>query len=291
MRNRRLILILILILIFFIFGGCSQNRKPEIDYGQDPPGLTPEIFAPGVISKTKDTEFGCTFSPDGNEIYYTVRKNKTDMPVIMVSRIADGKWSVPEQLTDQEDGYSFEPHMTADGQTLYFGSSRQIQGVTQDEAGIWQMKRTDSGWSDMSYVMTGMYVSTTSDGSIYLSDIYRTWQLVKIPLVNGSFGERIVLKGGPNQPVRGIHPCIARDESFVIFDSDRPDGYGGEGDLYVSFNLGGNQWSEGYNLGPNINSPGVEFAASLSPDGEHLFFMKNDDLYWVDIAIIEPFRP
>ncbi len=289
MKNMRFLLILILIV--FVFGGCSQNQETGIDYGQDPPGLIPEVFAPGVISIAEDTEFGCTFSPDGDEIYYTVRKNKTDMPVIMTSRMTEGKWSIPEQLFAQGDDYFMEPHMTADGQTLYFGSSRQMKGVTQDEAGIWQMKRTDSGWSDMSYVMTGMYVSTTNDGSIYLSDIYKTWQLVKIPFVNGEYGERIILKGGPNRPVRGIHPCISRDENFIIFDSDRPDGYGGEGDLYVSFNLGDNQWSDGFNLGSTINTPGVEFAASLSPDGKYLFYMKDDDLYWVDIAIIEPFRP
>lgn len=194
---------MILILIVIVIGGCSQNRNSEIDYGQDPPGLTPEVFAPGVISKAEDTEFGCTFSPDGNEIYYTVCKNKTDMPVIMTSLTTEGKWSDPEQLFAQGDDYFMEPHMTADGQTLYFGSSRQMKGVTQDEDGIWQMKRMDSGWSDMSYVMPGMYVSTTNDGSIYLSDIYKTWQLVKISLINGAFGERILLAGGPNKPARG----------------------------------------------------------------------------------------
>lgn len=104
-----------------VIGGCSQNRNSEIDYGQDPPGLTPEVFAPGVISKAEDTEFGCTFSPDGNEIYYTVRKNKTDMPVIMTSRTTEGKWSVLEQLFALGDDYFMEPHMTADGQTLFLG--------------------------------------------------------------------------------------------------------------------------------------------------------------------------
>lgn len=125
------------------------------------------------------------------------------------------------------------------------------------------MDRTETGWGNLTYFIPGMYVSTTNDGSIYLTDFSNYLGLVKIPFDGTEFGERTKLNGGPNKPVRGIHPCIAKDESFIIYDCQRPDGYGGEG---------------------------VEFGASLSLDGKYLFFTKNDDLYWVDIAVIEPFR-
>jgi|GEM_PF-4260656 len=44
--------------------GCLQQA--EIDYiGQELPGSTPMIFAPGIVSTELD-EYGCTMSPDGN---------------------------------------------------------------------------------------------------------------------------------------------------------------------------------------------------------------------------------
>ncbi|MBE0655504.1 MAG: hypothetical protein IH594_17005, partial [Bacteroidales bacterium] len=48
----------------------SKLRGPYL--GQNPPGLTPEIFAPGIIS-TEQFEFGGTFSPDGTEFFFTRR--------------------------------------------------------------------------------------------------------------------------------------------------------------------------------------------------------------------------
>lgn len=38
--------------------------------GQLPPGITPEIFAPGFIS-TENREFNSVFTPDGKEFYYS----------------------------------------------------------------------------------------------------------------------------------------------------------------------------------------------------------------------------
>jgi hypothetical protein len=38
--------------------------------GQAVPGLTPERFAPGVVS-TDAIEFNSVFSPDGREFYFT----------------------------------------------------------------------------------------------------------------------------------------------------------------------------------------------------------------------------
>jgi len=47
--------------------------------GQKPPGMKPEIFAQGIISMPTSKEYACTFSTDGNEFYYTITRNKTQM--------------------------------------------------------------------------------------------------------------------------------------------------------------------------------------------------------------------
>ena len=62
---------LICILMFLPFIGYTQNTNFPIlkgpYLGQEPPGLKPEIFAPGIISTKKFKEFSGTFSPDGKE--------------------------------------------------------------------------------------------------------------------------------------------------------------------------------------------------------------------------------
>ena len=55
-------------------------------------------------------------------------------------------------------------------------------------------------------------------------------------LVNGKFSEFEKLEGGVESPYIDVHSCIAPDESFIIFESNRPGSSLGEGrsDLYVS---------------------------------------------------------
>ncbi len=38
--------------------------------GQKLPGMTPDMFAPGVVSTNDLIEMGCTWTPDGREFYF-----------------------------------------------------------------------------------------------------------------------------------------------------------------------------------------------------------------------------
>jgi dipeptidyl aminopeptidase/acylaminoacyl peptidase len=113
------------------------------------------------------------------------------------------------------------------------------------------------------------------------------------------------------------NPFVAPDESFLLFKSSQPGGYGNTG-LYVSFRQKDNSWGESIKLGPKVNSPENELEPRLSPDGKYLFFTsfrKHDPsvfkgksykelmalyesplnrygtLYWVDAIILEEFEP
>lgn len=68
------------------------------------------------------------------------------------------------------------------------------------------------------------------------------------------------------------NPLIASDESYMIFMSDRPDGFGAY-DLYISYNQGG-VWSRPQNLGPQINSKYHDFQPGLSADGKYFYFTR-----------------
>jgi hypothetical protein len=256
-------------------------------FGEEPPGLTPKIFAPGLISTRGNFEFACTFSPDGKEFYFT-RRNDKGANVIMVSKWENSGWTAPDTAAFSHPG-DHEPHVTPDGKKLYFGTTRIKPGADNPAYGIWVMNKTGSEWSTPEYAADGMYASATRNGSLYLTDIEGLTDggIIKLYLNNGVFGNPERLKGGVNHPVNGIHPFIEPNEAFLLFDCYRKDGFGGEGDIYVSFRAADGNWTEAINLGAEVNGPGVEFCASISPDGKYIFYTKNRDIYWVSSKILD----
>jgi hypothetical protein len=71
------------------------------------------------------------------------------------------------------------------------------------------------------------------------------------------------------------------------YDSDRKD----EPRPYVSFRDGPCGWAQTVQLGQGTKR-GAAFDASLSPDGEYLFFLsRGDGIYWVDAGILEAYGP
>ena len=75
-------------IVFIAFlSACTENKKqkttvlPNVKtsyFGQKPPGLTPEIFAPGVISINGRYEHGISFSPNFDEVYFSANKEEED---------------------------------------------------------------------------------------------------------------------------------------------------------------------------------------------------------------------
>ncbi|HTE28436.1 TPR end-of-group domain-containing protein [Flavitalea sp.] len=94
-------------------------------------------------------------------------------------------------------------------------------------------------------------------------------------------------------------PYIAPDESFLIFESQRPGGIEGSLDLYISFKNKIGSWGIPVNMGPKINSGSSERFARLSPDGKYLFFGSSRnmsdtnwgfDIFWIDAKVIDELK-
>jgi len=65
---------------------------------------------------------------------------------------------------------------------------------------------------------------------------------------------------------------ISPDGLVLVWDSDRPGGFG-ESDIWMSTrDTRDAPWSAPVNLGPNINTQNLEATAALAPDGRTLFF-------------------
>jgi hypothetical protein len=87
-------------------------------------------------------------------------------------------------------------------------------------------------------------------------------------------------------------PVAGPDEEYIIYNANRPDGYGAM-DLYISFADGQGGWRETQNLGPNINTLREDMSPYISPDHKYLFFSRKlpsgeVDIYWVDIRALFP---
>jgi hypothetical protein len=193
----------------------------------------------------------------------------------------------------------FEPFFAPDGGKLFWGSFRPLpDGTTTPLGAIWVAERDADGWEDprplgLSIEMPMMYVTSSSNGTLYFTggdDLVAIW---KSELVDGAYAEPVEL--GPEiNGDQAAHPFIAPDESYLIFDSWRSGGPG-HSDLYVSFRREDGSWTEAVNLGPEINTAREEICASVSPDGRFLFFARfvgaGADIYWVDASVIEHLRP
>jgi hypothetical protein len=265
-------------------GASTGLQGPYL--GQATPGLTPQVFAPGIVSTRGGHEFSCTFSTDGKEFYFNRGFN------IYVSYWRDAGWTAPAPAAFNSDALDHEPHISADNRFLYFGSGRPRAGLAGENSyGIWVMERTAEGWDAPEFLFPGMYVTTARNGNAYVTDIFGAsgGGICVYRHVDGQYGSCERLSGGANL-YRSAHPLISADERFLVFDAYGPNTVGGEGDddFYISVRLENGSWSEPAHL-KEISTPGSNMTASLSPDGRFLFYYANHDIYWVSAAILEPY--
>ncbi len=271
----------------------NSEQIESIDYlGLSKPGSIPVIFAPDFVS-TQYAEFAGTFSPDFKEYYFTRRGPFPDGAAqIMVTKRVNDSWTIPEIAPFSSGHYEFEPFITPDGNRLYFGSRRSPDGIAPPGTmHQWYLEKSNSGWSDP--ILLGspffermvMYPTVSNTGTIYftgLDGIYYS------ELIAGSYLEPVRMGEEINFLPLTAHSFIAPDESYLIFDG-QPRGEG-LSDLYISYRRIDGTWTKGKPFGSNINSGVSQAIASISPDGECLFFTRNSDIYWTDAAIIDEIR-
>jgi hypothetical protein len=265
--------------------------------GQKLPGITPEIFAPGIVS-TDAHEFSCSFTPDGKEFYFTRRDPTLNKPVVMTTRIQDGAWTKPEVAPFVKNQMSFELLATPDNSRLYFSSGEPIPGQTGPPMNILFVEREGDGWSipknpgpPFNPART-MYVSSTLDGTIYTTDISegpgKEW-LAVIKKVDGKYQQLERLGPPLGGETQNMYPFVAPDESYLIYTSKQPSERIA-GTLSISFRKSDGAWSK-----PQVIDLGMRAALPfVSPDGKYLFFTSGEqgksDIYWVSAEIIDKLK-
>ena len=267
--------------------------------GQNPPGKTPEVFAPGIISTEADE--GCSYFSKDGQLYLFTRGGSVE-PGIFIMEQKEGIWSKPYLASFSAGRHDWDFTLAPDGKTVYIASGRPHKkgGAPERDHSIWVSERTKEGWSEPQLlpfpVNSGQhdsYPSVTEDGTLYffsrrsggsgLGDIYRSWK------TNGHY-TKIENLGAPiNTEFHEVDPFVSPDESYMILCSDRPGGCG-NADIYISFRKEDGSWTEPVNIGKKVNSPYDEYIPAVTPDGKYFFFTSNKsgnrEIYWVDARII-----
>ncbi|MCD4664338.1 MAG: hypothetical protein K8R68_03640 [Bacteroidales bacterium] len=257
---------------------------------EEPPGLTPKIFAPDIVSSKGNYEFKITFTPVGKEIYFTrgIRMGKTERQ-IMFTKLTENGWTKPEIVTFSGIYMDEYPSISPDGKKLYFNSNRPLPASWNRKTAsyifnLWIVERNGDYWGEPYPINPeankGYCINyIDSKGSIFFNNA-KFSKIAKSSYEKGLYSEPIEL----NTPTKSTECYFAPDNSYVIFSSGSP-GYGML-DLYVSFLINNGIWGKPINLGKSINTSKSESAPVISPDGKYLFYNASGQIYWVSVRII-----
>jgi len=268
----------------------SQDELPVIEgpyLGQEPPGLTPKAFAPGIIS-TKGWEMSGVFTPDMKEFYFIREVDVETKPrqEFVVFKSQNNRWY--ETIISPRVG---EPFIAPDGKTLHLGRRYKERAKT----GWSEIKSLGSPYEDIRI----MRLTASSKGTYVFDEVGSddgNSVLRYSRLINGKREEPKPFSKEINTGKYNAHPFIAADESYIIWDGQR-DSVVRNADLYISFRQKDGSWGEAIKMGDEINTEVGEFGARVTPDGKYLFFNRsinspdNTDIFWVDAQVIENLRP
>ena len=253
--------------------------------GQKPPGLTPEPFAPGVVS-TKNFEAKAVFAPNMNEFFH-IRQRAGEKTKTHIFRYDNGVWQEPV-----EEVLSGKIFISPDDKTMFLGNKYK--------------ERTASGWSEEKslgslFEQIPIMRLTASANDTYVFDEREEIGTIRYSrLVEGEREHPTPFGANINSGKWTAHPFIAPDERYLIWDSEREGGYGGT-DLYISFRQQDDSWGPAINMGEAINTDANDLYGSVTGDGKYFFFHSvkiipgnssevEANIFWVDAQIIEMLR-
>jgi hypothetical protein len=251
---------------------------------------TPINLGPNVNSSAMDR--APAISKDGLSLYFASNRVPANGEDIYVSQRAtrDDEWGPAVALGPTINTIDNEqvPAFSRDGHRLFFASNR-LGGLGID---IWVSRREqthdDFGWQQPENLGAGVNSAAIDEGPSYFENdeagvpqLYFSSGMnrpggagiyVSEQAADGSFGPaiRVIVS------VANVRPSIRHDGLELFFTSNRPGSIANSQDLWVTTReTVFDAWSEPINLGSPLNSELVDVQASISSDGETLFFASN----------------
>jgi len=291
MKSKAIFIGILLSIIFIFNSQAQQDDFPVLKgsyLGQKPPGMTPEVFAPDIISTNMNAST-IVFSPDGKEIFFSLMNYNHSFYTIVFMKQYNGVWSKPEVAPFSGKYHDTGSHLSLNGTKLFFTSNRPLEGQNgPKDYDIWVVERNESGWGTP--MNLGITVNSDENevdpavsqkGTLYFvskrgggkgnNDIYKS------ELINGKYAQPENLGDAINTSFTESGPYIAPDESYIIFNRYRSDTGNG---LHISFRENDGSWSKAISMGGKINTENTGFHGFVSPDSKYLFFTSSRNPYF-----------
>jgi hypothetical protein len=306
---KQIILIFSFILLSLIYN-CNVSAQFDdtlnIDFfGQTPPGKKAVVFSPDFISREGWWVEGGCFSHDGKEYVFTLTDESWNYKVIMYTKYTGGKWTEPDSIIKN----AFAPHFSHDDNCLYFIGYQRNDSKTAD---IWMSTRGINVWNEP--VKMEFPVNLDNSDEFEVCEI-NSGKLVIASNRSGGFGEmdiyRAILENGQyrienygppvNTEWSEVCPYISADESFMVFNSWKPNVDFKGNNLYITFLSNEGLWTNPIDLGSAVNTDYLDIYPYVSPDGKYLFFTirttccaagaPSSKIYWISTEIFDLLKP
>jgi hypothetical protein len=284
---------------------AACNNSQVIHYlDSNFPGLKPKIYAPNILSLPDRNEHGLTIRKKGSEHIFGLdgRKDWTYDGLVCLIKNKNNTLildtlNFTDNIVHKNSGIiGGEPNLSLDDQVLYF--------VADYPTDIWKVRiDINCNWgepvkldSTVSSESSEWFPNVAHDSCLYFArDLGNNVVLYKAQLVNGEY------KKGSKFDAAFNYNCgdqvFSKNMDYIIFSSPREGGVGNL-DLYIAFKKDNGEWTDGINMGSEINTEGFELAPYISPDDKYLFFTRRyeykgasaSDIYWVSLDIVASFR-
>lgn len=278
-----------------------DSLRPDEDLGGD--------IGEGVNSDYQD--YGLTIGKSDSMIYFTSRRhsgepskhkdlNHRENEDIYISyKNAEGEWGEAQAFSQINTSFNEgSPAMSPDGKLIVF--SRCFAPGGRGNCDLYQAEwiEKDSAWSQVvnmgqyingadwdshpTFSVTGdtLYFSSDRKGGFGNADLYYS-----IRLKNNKFLPPKNLGPIINTKHNEVSPFIHPENNVMYFSSDGHIVNFGDFDIFKTYPLLGENWSEPHNIGPFVNTEGSEFYFTIDSKASTLFYARAETIHSPDLDI------
>lgn len=288
---KKSVLLLILLAVFYICAIAQPIPPDSLYFGQTPPGSIPQVFAPGIISLPGRIEYGVSIAPAGDEMVFAL--GIWPIKRTMIIRYENNHWTSPDTASFSVTRSAEEAIYSPGGERVYYYAYNPPN--PNGGSDLCYSVKTGNDWSQpinlgtpLNTVQDEYHPCIVADSSIYFENA--SGKICYSKFQDGAYLPRILMPPIFNDPnMAWGNPYVAPDESYFIFNSSRPGGFGGT-DLYISYKKTDGSWTNPKNLGNIINTATNECGSEITDDNLYMTYVSNNDVYWVGSGFIDSLK-
>jgi WD40 repeat protein len=240
-------------------------------------GTAVRPWKPANISSPK-FESHAAFDPRTGDLYFVRSSPQFTGWRILVSSCTKAGWSTPQDPPFAGDGVEADPYFSRDGRSLYFISTRSVDGVKRKDLDIWRVDRDDAGswgaparlpapvnsegaeWFPRPGADGWLYFGSDRPGGLGGTDIWRGRPDASGKWTVENLGATVNTAGDEYEPL----PAPKGPRMILMAD----------GSLYETHKTA-TGWAPRTKLNPEVNQNGTEIGALFSPSGRSLLFARD----------------